>query len=127
MGKSLGRVTLSKTTDLCGHLAVGLPGRNEQRKSHIHMLNLLKDVRSNCLSLMVTVSVDDYITLIEKAYEDQGGVRGQRAPIKTKTGLSIRRRMIDDICRGAVLPDLPLNFHPVAIRASAVDAPFSAG
>jgi hypothetical protein len=26
-----------------------------------------------------------------------------------------------------LLSDLPLNFHPVAIRASAVDTPFGAG
>lgn len=74
------------------------------------MLDLLKDIRSNCLSLMVTIPVGEYLQLAEDAYKGQGGIRGQRAPIKTKTGLSIRKRMIDDICRGAVLPPIVIGF-----------------
>jgi hypothetical protein len=34
---------------------------------------------------------------------------------------------LEDGLRGQLAVDLPLNFHPVAIRASAVDTPFGAG
>lgn len=66
----------------------------------------LKDTRVKCMSGIGTVPVSDYLEKIETAYADKGGIEGQRAPLKTKTGISIRRRMIDDIKNGAVLPPI---------------------
>lgn len=71
-----------------------------------HNLIILEDNNSNCTSIMAAMALPIYINLVEKAYEDQGGLLGQRAPIKTKTGLKIRSRLIQDIRNGAVIPPI---------------------
>lgn len=78
----------------------------------------LEDARVKCMSGIGAVPVGEYLDIIERAYADKGGIEGQRAPLKTKTGISIRRRMIDDIKNGAVLP-------PVVIGAVVDDKVFA--
>lgn len=69
-------------------------------------LLVLEDKNSNCVSIMLTVPLKTYLSLVEGAYGDQGGLAGQRAPIRTKTGLKIRRRLVEDLTRGAVIPPI---------------------
>lgn len=69
-------------------------------------LTMLTDKKSDCVSIMATLKLTDYIALAEGAYADQGGLRGQRAPIRTKTGLKIRSRLVDDLKQGAVIPPI---------------------
>lgn len=64
----------------------------------------LKDGRSECWSIMATVNARSYLDLVESAYSDQGGLEGQRPAIKSKSGLKIRNRLVQDIKRGAVIP-----------------------
>lgn len=64
----------------------------------------LKDGRSECWSIMATVNATSYLDLVEEAYSDQGGLEGQRPAIKSKSGLKIRNRLVQDIKRGAVIP-----------------------
>lgn len=64
----------------------------------------LVDGKSSCVSMLATMDLDSYIGLVESAYVDQGGLAGQRAPIKTKTGMKIRSRLVDDLKHGAVIP-----------------------
>lgn len=66
----------------------------------------LEDTRVNCLSGLGHLDVRDYLSLVNDVYKDNGGIAGQRAPLKTKTGINIRKRMIDDIKRGAILPPI---------------------
>lgn len=66
----------------------------------------LEDQNSKCVSIMATLSLSSYLALAEKAYDDQGGLSGQRSPIRTKTGLKIRSRLVDDLKRGAVIPPI---------------------
>lgn len=66
----------------------------------------LEDKNSKCFSIMAAMPLDDYLALVDKAYEDQGGLLGQRAPIKTKTGLKIRSRLVGDLKRGAIIPPI---------------------
>lgn len=73
----------------------------------MYLLNL-KDKRSDCYSLIYETTVDNYLSLAERVYEDQGGLEGQRAPLKTKTARSIRTRMIEDIRLGSILPPIVL-------------------
>jgi hypothetical protein len=68
----------------------------------------LEDKNANCVSIMATISLSSYLELIRVAYADQGGLSGQRAPIRTKTGLKIRRRLVEDLTRGAVIPPIVL-------------------
>jgi len=66
----------------------------------------LNDTRVNCLSGLGQLDVKSYLSLISDIYKENGGIEGQRAPLKTKTGINIRKRMIDDIKRGAILPPI---------------------
>lgn len=69
---------------------------------------ILHDSRTGCLSAMLTTTVSEYMKLVETVYENRGGIEGQRAPLKTKTGIRIRKRMVSDISDGAILPPLVL-------------------
>lgn len=66
----------------------------------------LEDKNSDCISIMGTMTLSKYLALVESAYGDQGGLSGQRAPIRTKTGLKIRSRLVEDLKRGAVIPPI---------------------
>jgi hypothetical protein len=68
--------------------------------------SLLEDTRVNCFSLMSTMEVGTYLSLVEPAYRGRGGLRGQREPLKTTTAKRIRSRMVNDIVRGALLPPI---------------------
>lgn len=68
------------------------------------MENKLIDKKLKCCSVMRTMLVKDYLDLVKQAYKDKGGIQGQREPLKQKTAITIRKRMIDDIVAGTVLP-----------------------
>lgn len=74
-------------------------------------MDYLIDFRGNCMSVIFTVSFSQYESLINCAYRNRGGIDGQRGTLKSSTAIRIRKRMIDDIARGTVLP-------PVVIGAA---------
>ncbi|HBC3563218.1 hypothetical protein [Vibrio cholerae] len=49
--------------------------------------------------------------------QKKGGIHGQRAPLKTKTAQTIRKRMVNDIAEGAILP-------PIVVGAITDDATY---
>lgn len=67
---------------------------------------VLEDKRVDCLSIIHTTKLSQYLIFAEKAYAEKGGIYGQRAPLKTKTAQTIRERMVSDIIDGAVLPPI---------------------
>ena len=67
-------------------------------------LLVLEDKNTKCASLLATIDLNSYIGLVETAYLDQGGLSGQRAPIRTKTAMKIRGRLVQDLKNGAVIP-----------------------
>lgn len=71
-------------------------------------LDVLKDSRINCVSIVTTITIRDYIDLVVQAYSDRGGIIGQRDALKTTSAIRIRRRMVSDIKQGAVLPPVVL-------------------
>lgn len=71
-------------------------------------LDVLKDSRINCISIITTISIRDYIQLVTDAYSERGGIIGQRDALKTTSAIRIRRRMVTDIQQGAVLPPVVL-------------------
>jgi hypothetical protein len=60
------------------------------------------------------VPAASYLNFIRKAYDDRGGIEGQRAPLKTKTAIKIRGRMVDDLLHGAVLPPIVIGVVPTS-------------
>jgi hypothetical protein len=67
-------------------------------------LNYLKDKRSNCHSIILNLSIKDYMDLIDEAYKENGGISGQRPVLTTKSAQQIRKIMVGDFKNGAVLP-----------------------
>ena len=76
------------------------------------IMDWLRDERTNCWSVLTTISVREYLALVRDAHADRGGLAGQRDTLKTTTAKRIRDRMSSDIRQGAVLP-------PVVIGALA--------
>ena len=66
----------------------------------------LKDNRVDCYSLLMTISIADYLNFIQGVYKQKGGIEGQRSPLKTKSAQRIRKRLIDDLNRGTVIPPI---------------------
>lgn len=75
------------------------------------IISKLHDRRVDCHSVLTTMTVGDFLSLVSKVYENRGGIEGQRAPLKTKTGLSIRARMVADLAAGAVIPPIVVGVH----------------
>ena len=72
------------------------------------VIHSLKDERLGCYSLMTEMKISQYIDLVEFAYDKRGGIAGQRERLRTTSAIRIRRRMVDDIGAGTVLPPITL-------------------
>ncbi len=71
-------------------------------------IDLLPDTSNKSTSVMFTTSIEKYLDLAQRIYEQSGGIKGQRNALKTKSAQQIRKRMVSDIGDGAVLPPLVL-------------------
>ena len=69
-------------------------------------LDILKDTRVNCYSVIIKMTIDEYLDMTSKSFENKGGIEGQRDSLKTSTAKRIRKRMITDLEAGAVLPPI---------------------
>ena len=67
---------------------------------------VLEDSRINCLSVMTSMLIREYLDMAKGAYLNRGGITGQREKLQTTSAIRIRKRMVDDIQQGAVLPPL---------------------
>lgn len=72
----------------------------------LKFLSKIEDTRVDCWSILVEISVNDYINLVDGAYTNRGGIRFQRDALKTTSARRIRSRLVDDLMRGAVIPPL---------------------
>jgi hypothetical protein len=73
------------------------------KKSNV-ALDRLHDKRVDCHSIVRSMKIKDYLALVNTAYQNRGGVEGQREKLRTTSATRIRRRMVGDIVEGAVLP-----------------------
>ncbi|MEM1167502.1 MAG: hypothetical protein AAGJ08_00025 [Cyanobacteria bacterium P01_H01_bin.35] len=71
-------------------------------------IDIIKDTRANCYSVMNQLSVAEYLEMVEKVFQEKGGLEGQRDTLKTKTAIMTRKRMIEDLKKGAILPPIVL-------------------
>lgn len=74
----------------------------------LEYLDHIKDDRVECYSVLLKIKISDYLNFIEKAYKNKGGIAGQRSPLKTKSAQRIRKRLIEDLQRGTVIPAIVL-------------------
>ena len=72
----------------------------------VEKLDIIKDTKVNCYSVVVQFTVGEYLNMVKQAFENRGGLEGQRDTLKTTTAIRIRDRMIKDIGSGAVLPPI---------------------
>lgn len=77
-------------------------------------LSVIRDHRIDCHSALTALPIRDFLALVDGVYQKRGGIEGQRAPLKTKTGLSIRARMVADLGAGAVIPPVVVGVHGTA-------------
>jgi len=71
-------------------------------------IDILKDERVNCYSVIVQLSVAEYLDMVRTTFENRGGLEGQRDTLKATTAIRIRNRMVKDVEAGAVLPPIVL-------------------
>ncbi|MEP0854423.1 hypothetical protein NDI34_00040 [Trichocoleus sp. DQ-U1] len=74
----------------------------------IRDIDILKDERVNCYSVIVQLSVAEYLDMVRNTFENRGGLEGQRDTLKATTAIRIRNRMVKDVEAGAVLPPIVL-------------------
>lgn len=67
-------------------------------------IDILKDKKTGCYSVLATLSLKEYLNIVTPAYEKNGGLDKQRPPLTTSTAKRIRQRMIADLREGSVLP-----------------------
>lgn len=67
----------------------------------------LKDSRINCLSISVTTSIGEYVSwFTENGIENK--LEEQRSILNTRSANTIRKRLIEDLEQGAVIPPIVL-------------------
>ncbi|HEW98215.1 MAG: hypothetical protein DRR16_26555 [Candidatus Parabeggiatoa sp. nov. 3] len=71
-------------------------------------LDMIKDNRTGCYSLLISYPLKDYLDLVKSAYENKGGLEKQRTALKTSTAKRIRERMVSDLKAGTILPPVVL-------------------
>ncbi|UPT70421.1 MAG: hypothetical protein M0D53_15235 [Flavobacterium sp. JAD_PAG50586_2] len=74
----------------------------------LNYIDNLKDERVNCYSVLLVTTIKKYLEFIETVYAKKGGIEGQRSALKTKSAQRIRKRLIDDLNRGTVIPPIVL-------------------
>jgi hypothetical protein len=85
-------------------------------------IDILKDTRVNCYSVMTHLTVSEYLHLVDSAFHNRGGLEGQRESLKSTTARRIRKRMVQDIELGAVLPPIVLGVIVDADILQKIDA-----
>lgn len=72
--------------------------------STLRVIDGMIDHKSSCVSYIASISLSDYLSLSKSAYEDEGGIDGQRTKLTSKSAMRIREQMSNDFSIGAVLP-----------------------
>lgn len=67
-------------------------------------LDNTSDNRINSISVLAKMKASEYLNLIGKAYKNRGGIEGQRDPLRSKSAMRIRARMVNDIKQKGVIP-----------------------
>ena len=74
----------------------------------MEILNVLNDERSECISVLTNMTLEEYKSIAYESFRNGGNVEGQREVIKSVVASKIRRRMQDDFVAGAIFPPVVL-------------------
>lgn len=75
---------------------------------NLRQTSILKDERTDCYSILLEMSISDYLGLIQEIYKEKGGIKGQREPLKSSSAMRIRKQMVKDIKASTILPPIVL-------------------
>lgn len=64
------------------------------------------DDHINCRYILFVQEVGSFLKLVKSSYEDEGAIEGQREAVRTATATRIRRRLVDDLKNGAIIPPI---------------------
>jgi hypothetical protein len=67
-------------------------------------IDILQDKRTGCYSVLTTLSLREYLAIIQPVYEKNGGLNKQRTALTTSSAKKIRTRMVADLKMGSILP-----------------------
>lgn len=67
-------------------------------------ISVLKDSCSHSYSIMTTMKISDYLDLVKDCQQ----LNAQRDVLRTRAATTIRKRLIDDITKGAIIPPIVL-------------------
>lgn len=67
-------------------------------------ISILKDSCSHSYSIMTTMKISDYLNLVNDCQQ----LNAQRDVLRTRAATTIRKRLIEDITKGAIIPPLVL-------------------
>lgn len=71
-----------------------------------------EDNRSNCISVLTEMLLEEYKRLAFDSFSANGNFEGQRGVItKSAAAARIRKRMQDDFCRGTIFPQVVLGIQ----------------
>jgi len=79
-----------------------------KQASTIKFLHTDLDERIRCRYILMTMEIEEFLRLVRPAYESQGSIEGQRDVVRTATATRIRKRMAEDLQRGAIIPPIVL-------------------
>lgn len=85
-------------------------------------LNIIKDPNNKTTSVLVNLALSEYLNIVDKAYSEQGGIEGQRAPLKTQTAKRIRQQMISDFSLGGILPPVVIGVETKAVFGEGISS-----
>lgn len=106
-GQMRNATSVARAGSLTPEYQFGMAVVGERSQIQTGLINVLKDDRTGCYSLLATMSVEEYLNFIGDAYSQrEGGIEGQRSPLRTNTAIRIRRTMVHDLAAGAILPPL---------------------
>ena len=85
------------------------------------------DVRSSCLSILTSMTLEEYKNIVYPSFIQGGNLAGQRDVIKRSSVASkIRKRMHDDFVAGAIFPQVVIGvLFPESTFASVKETPDS--
>lgn len=65
-----------------------------------------RDRNVDCDSVLVSMLVGDFLSMVDVVYKSKGGIDGQRPALKSKTAKTIRSRLVRDVSLGAIVPPI---------------------
>lgn len=81
---------------------------------------MLEDTSLKCVSIICETTVGEYLECIHTVYRNRGGIENQREALKTKSAISIRKRMVSDIVEGCILPPVVIGVKSKSLFEDAV-------